>query len=72
MSTIHKVYSPICWIVVSLATLPGDLICFHNLIQMKGALKFGLLSGGLNPGPLRHESSALPLDHEFLLVLEES
>jgi hypothetical protein len=23
--------------------------------------------GGLNPGPLGHESSALPLDHEFLL-----
>ncbi len=28
-------------------------------------LKNGLLSKGLNPGPLGHESSALPLDHKF-------
>jgi hypothetical protein len=27
-------------------------------------MKNGLLSGGLNPGPLGHESSALQLDHE--------
>ncbi len=28
-------------------------------------MKNGLLSGGLNPGPLGHESSALPLDHGY-------
>jgi hypothetical protein len=28
-------------------------------------MKNGLLSGGLNPGPRSHESSALPLDHGY-------
>ena len=35
-------------------------------------MKNGLLSGGLNSGPLGHESSALPLDHGYspgLIVL---
>ena len=27
--------------------------------------KNSLLSGGLNPGPFGHESSALPLDHGY-------
>jgi hypothetical protein len=28
-------------------------------------MKNSLLSEGLNPGPLSHESSALPLDHGY-------
>jgi len=32
---------------------------FQALIQMNGAWKNGLHSGGLNPGPLDHEYSAL-------------
>ena len=32
-------------------------------------MKNGLLSRGLNPGPLSHESSTFPLDHEFPLRL---
>jgi hypothetical protein len=28
-------------------------------------MKNGLLNGGLNPGPLGHESSALPKDHGY-------
>jgi hypothetical protein len=71
MSTIHTVHPPICWIT-ALATVPGDLIYFHDLIQMNGALKMVSSVGGLSPGPIGHESSALPLDHEFLVVVEES
>ncbi len=69
MSNINKVHPPICKITYSTcnsATVPGDKICFHDLIQMKN----GLLSGGLNQGPLGHESSALPLDHKFPLLFQ--
>ena len=33
-------------------------------------MKNGLLSGGLNSGPLGLESSALPLDHELPLFFD--
>jgi hypothetical protein len=36
MSTIHKVYPPICRIT-AYATVSGDYFCFYDLIQMNGA-----------------------------------
>jgi hypothetical protein len=41
-----------------------QVIKFVSMIWSK-CMKNSLLSEGLNPGPLSHESSALPLDHGY-------
>ncbi len=57
----HKVHPPICGITAH-ATMPGysfSTIFVPSFDPNEWCLKNGLHSGGLNPGPLGHESSAL-------------
>ncbi len=53
--TFLKVHPPICRIT-AYATMPGLVPCFE---PNEWCLKNGLHSGGLNPGPLCHESPVL-------------
>ena len=57
-----KVHPPICGITAH-ATMPGEsfsTIFVPSFDPNEWCLKNGLHSRGLNPGPIGHESSALP------------